>query len=72
VSNSVGEPESWVAFDGDINIIAEGGFDLAEKLARRYWNLTDSTNAQKLAAWKTTPKAFAQLEMRPTQIRNGS
>jgi len=72
VTNTMGELESWIAFDGDINIVDSGGFDLAEKLAHRYWDLADPANAEKLTSWKAYPEAFALLEMRPSQIRNGS
>lgn len=72
VTNSVGEPESWLAFDGDISILPVGGIELAEKLAQNYWDLSISSNAQKLQDWKTYPDAFALLEMKPSLIRNGS
>ena len=39
VSNDVDEPESWVAFDGSVTIDDSGGFELAESLAKRYWDL---------------------------------
>lgn len=72
VTNSVGEPESWLAFDGDVNISDVGGIELAEKLAQKYWDLGILSNAQKLQSWKEYPHAFSLLEMNPSHIRNGS
>ena len=41
VVNNVDEKEKWVAFDGSVAVSDEGGFELAEKLAPRYWDLND-------------------------------
>ena len=40
VTNAAGEPEAWLAFD-DLIKIQSGGFKLAERLAARYWDLTN-------------------------------
>ena len=72
VTNNVGEPEAWLAFDGPAKLCEEGGMQLAEALARRYWDMTIEENQIKLDAWKAFPEAFVKYEMLPTKIRQGS
>ncbi len=71
VSNSVGEPEGWVAFDGRFEIAERGGFELAERLAPRCWDLSLTRNQAMLDAWRQHPDVFVLLTMRPEQIREG-
>ena len=72
VTNNVGEPEAWVAFDGDARLCEGGGIQLAETLAHRYWDMDAKDNQDKLEAWKLYPDAFVKYEMMPTNIRMGS
>ena len=61
VTNKVGEPEAWVAFDGEAKI---SDFDtndwtaLLDRVAPRYWDLSDETYAQEIAGWRAAPEAF--------------
>ena len=71
VANDVGEPEAWLAFDGELKIAEEGGGDLALRLANRYWDLEDPGRAAEYAAWKAHPELFVLLEMAPERIRSG-
>ncbi len=71
VVNDVGEPEAWLAFDGDLKIAEEGGGDLALRLAKRYWDLEHPGRAAEYAAWKEHPELFVLLEMAPDRIRSG-
>ena len=71
VTNDVGEPEAWVAFDGEFSIKEEGGMALAEKLAPLYWDMNEARNAEMLDSWRAYPEAFALLEMTPAKIRSG-
>ena len=72
VTNDVGEPEAWLAFDGELKLADEGGGDLALQLAERYWDLEDPDRAAEFAAWKAHPEIFVLLEMTPERIRSGS
>jgi nitroimidazol reductase NimA-like FMN-containing flavoprotein (pyridoxamine 5'-phosphate oxidase superfamily) len=72
VTNNVGEPEAWVAFDGEVSVHQSGGIELAEKLAAAYWDLTDQKYAERLASWQAAADIFALLELVPTNIRAGS
>lgn len=71
VTNAVGEAEAWLAFDGLMEVRADGGLELAETLAARYWDLTDAVQMAKLAQWRAHPEAFVQLVLRPEKIRAG-
>jgi PPOX class probable F420-dependent enzyme len=72
VTNNVGEPEAWLAFDGDAQLCEGSGIDLAETLALRYWDMDTKANQEKLDAWKLYPDAFVRYEFTPANIRQGS
>ena len=69
VVNELDEHETWVAFDGPIKIRENGGFDLAEKLSTRYWDLSDPKRRGTLESWREVATMFRLLEMKPTKIR---
>ena len=72
VTNRVGEPESWIAFDGEVGISDSGGIELAEKLAPRYWDMSDANRAAELAIWREYADTFCLLTLTPSRIRTGS
>ena len=75
VTNRVGEPEAWVAFDGTVQIsdFAEPAWhELLDRVAPRYWDLSDDGYAEQIAAWRSAPAAFVSLTMRPDRVRSGS
>ena len=49
VAAPVGEREHWVSVSGPVTVEADGAHELAERLAARYWDLTDPVRAQDLA-----------------------
>ena len=69
VVNHVGEPEAWVAFDGTVTIKIDGGIELAERLARRYWDLADPEHNAELERWRAAAGALRVLELIPARIR---
>ena len=69
VANNMSEHEAWVSFDGKAKIRLEGGIELAEKLATRYWDLTDPKRKATLESWKTAPEKMCLIELIPIQIR---
>ena len=71
VTNAVGEPEAWVAFDGTTSITHPGGMELVARLADRYWDLTQPGNRAALEGWQQAPEAMCQLSLTPTRIRSG-
>ena len=69
VANDVDEREAWIAFDGTIAILDEGAFELAERLAPRYWDLSDPGRKDTLETWRKGGSAFQMLELTPSAIR---
>ena len=70
VVNHRDEHEAWVAFDGPVSIHEEGGFELAEQLAPRYWDLSDPERSSTLELWRKAAAAFRVLELKPARIRS--
>jgi PPOX class probable F420-dependent enzyme len=70
VVNHLAEPESWVAFDGPVSIQEEGGVELAERLAPRYWDLSDPERRSTLELWRKAAGALRVLELKPARIRS--
>ena len=71
VTNAVGEPEAWVAFDGLIDLNDDGGIELATRLADQYWNMDDERLRRVLTSWQLAPDGFCLLTLRPEKIRTG-
>jgi PPOX class probable F420-dependent enzyme len=70
VVNHQKEQESWISFDGAVSIRDEGGLELAEALAARYWDLSDPSRQETLALWRKAAAALRVLELRPERIRS--
>lgn len=70
VVNDVGEPEAWVAFDGLATVSSSGGFDLAEKLASRYWDLASPDTAEVIEQWRASAADFMKISIVPSKIRS--
>lgn len=66
VAAPVGEPEAWVAIDGDASLHDDGAFDLAERLAYRYWGADLSGHPGVLDEWRRT--ALVRIAIRPTAV----
>jgi PPOX class probable F420-dependent enzyme len=72
VTNRLDEGECWVAFDGQVSISDTGGFELAERLAPRYWDLEDPERRDMLELWRKAQAVLSLLTLKPTLIRTGS
>jgi PPOX class probable F420-dependent enzyme len=70
VVNHPTEVEAWVSFDGPVSIHEKGGFELAEELAPRYWDLSDPGRKETLELWRKAAAAMWLLELRPERIRS--
>jgi PPOX class probable F420-dependent enzyme len=70
VVNDVGEPEAWVAFDGDVTVGTGDVMELAERLAARYWDLQDPARANELSGWRAAAANFCLLTLKPVRIRS--
>lgn len=69
VSNDISEYEAWISFDGTAKVRLDGAIELVEKLAAKYWDLSDPNRKATLDSWKTTPEQFCIIELVPTRIR---
>ena len=68
VETAVGEPEAWVTIEGVAAVVPEGGYDLAERLAPRYYEPNKAAEA--VAAWKETD--WVVIELTPNRIKSGA
>ena len=69
VTNHLDENEAWVAFDGNATIQSEGGIELAERLAEKYWDLSDPDRKATLNSWRRDAQNLCVIELVPTRIR---
>jgi hypothetical protein len=72
VVNNLGETEAWVAFDGAVSVSSDGAFELAERLAHRYWNMTDDEHRKTVESWRKAAPALRVLELLPDRIRTST
>jgi PPOX class probable F420-dependent enzyme len=70
VVNHPTEQESWVSFDGEVAVRDHGGLELAERLALRYWDLSDPERQATLELWRKAAAALRVLELRPERVRS--
>ncbi|WP_067650982.1 pyridoxamine 5'-phosphate oxidase family protein [Nocardia harenae] len=54
VAAPVGEPERWVSVAGRVTVEPDGARDLCDRLAARYWDLTDPARAAALATMRAS------------------
>ena len=75
VTNKVGEPEAWVAFDGKV-VVSDFDPDewsaLLDRTAPRYWDLSEPAYGEQIEGWRGAPEAFVSLTLLPEQIRSGA
>ena len=74
VTNRVGEPEAWVAFDGVVSLSefeAEDWHQLIDRVAPRYWDMESPDYANEIATWRSSPESFMSLSLNPEAIRSG-
>lgn len=72
VTNSIGEPEGWVAFDGPITVSDDGAIELAERLAPLYWDMRRPELRAEVDGWRKNAASLRLLELRPSAIRSST
>ena len=72
VVNNVGEPEYWVAIDGEIEVIEDGAAKLAKRLAERYWDMSDEEHRKTVDTWVKDGNTLRVRQITPTTIRTYS
>ncbi len=71
VTNRVGEPEAWIAFDGRLRQSDEAAGPLVDRLGGRYWDMNDPEKRATLDSWIENESAFVLLTLEPERIRMG-
>ncbi len=70
VVNDVGEPEAWVLFEGDVEILEEDTTELMTKLCYRYWDMSSEATQAVLQDWKDHADDRCLLKLIPKRIRS--
>ena len=72
VTNRIGEPEAWVAFDGRVEVSREGASELIGRLGPKYWDLSDPVKKDLLDTWMAAKDATVLLKLAPARVRSGA
>lgn len=70
VVRDAGEPEGWVALEGEVEVRREGAWELAERLAGRYWDMSDADHQATVASWREEADALRLLVLTPAEQRS--
>ena len=68
VADPVGAPEAWVTVEGAVELLDEGGRELACRLAAIYYEPEKAKRT--IAAWEKQDD-WVLLELTPTRVRSG-
>jgi general stress protein 26 len=66
VANAIDEPANWIAISGSTTVEEDGVPELADRLARRYWDLDDPEKAAELE--ELMQLEFVRIVIRPERI----
>ncbi|XVV08713.1 pyridoxamine 5'-phosphate oxidase family protein [Actinoplanes sp. CA-131856] len=66
VAAPTGEPEHWVAVEGQATVHDDGANELALRLAERYWTWTDPEHDKLLTEWRTAP--LVRIVLHPEKV----
>ncbi|MEX0750177.1 MAG: hypothetical protein WD359_05150, partial [Dehalococcoidia bacterium] len=69
-ANNISEPEAWVAFDGTVTISDSVVFELAERMAHRYWDIEQQERRATVDSWREAAPNLRVLSMSPARIRS--
>jgi PPOX class probable F420-dependent enzyme len=69
VEEPVGVVEAWVTIEGTAAIEETGGYELAARLAQRYYD--EPRRSRALARWFEERGNFVVIRLAPTRIRSG-
>jgi PPOX class probable F420-dependent enzyme len=68
--NNLDEKERWVAFDGVVSVCTDGGFELAARLAARYWDMNNPVRRSTVDEWERMRADWRLLELAPQAVRS--
>lgn len=66
--NNPDERERWVLIKGTARVLESGGWELAQRLAARYWDLDDREHAETLRSWEAMASDWVVVEITPGEI----
>jgi PPOX class probable F420-dependent enzyme len=69
VVNHPHEMEKWVAFDGRINVLRDGGLEMAERVFDHYYPEGDERR-RALDTWRNMKDQWRLLELKPDAVRS--
>lgn len=69
VEEGVGVTEAWITIEGTASVEQFGGYELAERLAQRYYE--EPRRSEALAQWKQARDEFVVVRITPTRVRTG-
>jgi nitroimidazol reductase NimA-like FMN-containing flavoprotein (pyridoxamine 5'-phosphate oxidase superfamily) len=67
--NHLHEPEGWVCVAGTARVEESGAFELAARLAARYWDLSDPARAGTLASWERAADRLVRISIAAEDVR---
>jgi PPOX class probable F420-dependent enzyme len=70
VANPTGQPEAWVLIEGRAETRSDGAWELAERLADRYWDMADAGHLATVEEWRVAADSLLLVEIEPTRIRS--
>jgi hypothetical protein len=68
-ANHLDEPEHWVSVAGPAGVESVGAYELAARLAARYWDLADSARAATLASWERSADSLVRVVIAAKDVR---
>ncbi|NKC01466.1 MAG: pyridoxamine 5'-phosphate oxidase family protein [Pseudomonadales bacterium] len=72
VTNSLGEQEVWVAFDGTATVHDDGTAELVARLGPKYWDLSKPELKATLDQWIQGAEHMVRISVEPDRIRAGA
>lgn len=70
VARPASESEEWVGIDGVTTIHRKGGYELSERLAKRYWDLTNEAYKSEFDEWRANADRIRRIVLAPQRIRS--
>ncbi|MGD9890000.1 MAG: PPOX class F420-dependent oxidoreductase [Dehalococcoidia bacterium] len=70
VAEPVGVPEAWVSIEGTATVEQDGGYALAERLARRYYSAEKAADV--LPRWERLAEQWVVVVIEPRRIRSSA
>ncbi|GAA4878373.1 pyridoxamine 5'-phosphate oxidase family protein [Actinomycetospora straminea] len=63
-----GEPEGWVSIEADVTVHRDGAKELADRLAKRYWDDPDSDEHRATAAAWADEDEIRRIVLHPRRV----